>query len=89
MDRASDYDGPDSRDLKLFIFVGWNRSSFLMMLGRPWINDLYCFTFPVVLFGSPGISNCHTTRCICRVLVCFIVVLQAEVFVYHGDSLTT
>ena len=25
--------------------------------------------FPVVLFGSPGTSNCHATRCHCCVLV--------------------
>ena len=24
-----------------------------------------CFRFQLVLFGSPGISNCHSIRCIC------------------------
>ena len=25
----------------------------------------FCFRFSVVLFGKPGISICHSTRCIC------------------------
>ena len=30
---------------------------------------LFYFRFSVVLFNFPGISSCHATRCICRVLV--------------------
>ena len=49
------YDGPD---LKLFVFVGWDRS-YSMLLGPPpssFASD--CFRFPVVLFGRPGVSIC-------------------------------
>ena len=56
------YDGPD---LKLFILVGiralysvaWSTGAQLMIF--------FCFRFPVVLFCSPGICNCHATHCIC------------------------
>ena len=34
--------------------VAWSTGAQLMIF--------FCFGFPVVLFGSPGISNCHATR---------------------------
>ena len=37
--------------------VAWSPGVHLMIIFR--------FIFPVVLFGRPGISNCHTTHCIC------------------------
>ena len=58
------YDGPN---LKLFILVGWDRSSFVCgLVHRAQLMIFFCFRFPVVLFGRPGmISICHATRCIC------------------------
>ena len=57
-------------DLKLFILVGWDRSSSSIA----WSNAaqlmiFFCFRFPVVLFDRPGIFICHATRWICWVLV--------------------
>ena len=37
--------------------VAWSAGAQLMIF--------FCFRFPVVLFGRPGISIFHTTRCIC------------------------
>ena len=44
-----------------------------------------CYRFPVVLFGSPGISNCQTTRPRLR----FFIVSKRDLFVYRDDSLTS
>ena len=37
--------------------VAWSAGALLVVI--------FCFGFPVILFGSPGISDCHTIRCIC------------------------
>ena len=56
--------------LKLFILVGWERSSsFGAWSIEAQLIIFFGFRFPVVLFGRLGISICHTTRCICRVLI--------------------
>ena len=82
MDRASD---SMMKDLKIFILIGWDWNSF----------D-YClvYRFPVVLFGSPGISNCHTTRCnnslyFLSIRLCFFILLNHDSFVYRDHSLTS
>ena len=51
-----------------FSFLG--RSFFICCLTHRGITgDSFHFRFSVVLSGSPVISNCHGTRCICLVLV--------------------
>ena len=63
VDRASDsiYDGPD---LKLFILVGWDRSSSSVAWSTG-AQLMIFFCSRLVLFDRPGISICHATRCIC------------------------
>ena len=44
----------------------------------------------LVLFGSPGISNCHATRLyLLSPRFCFFTVLKRDLFVYRDDSLTS
>ena len=40
--------------------VSWSTGAQLMIF--------FCFGFPALLFDRPGISICHVTRCVCRVL---------------------
>ena len=47
---------------------------------------VFCFGFPVVLFGGPGVSDCHAMRCICPRL-CFFMVLERDLFVYPDHLL--
>ena len=56
---------------KLLKDKGWNHI-ILMKHKKVGINsqkpteillNFICFRFPVVVFASPGISNCHTARC--------------------------
>ena len=57
------YDGPEQ---KLFILVGWDQRSFVCcFVHRDSMMIFFCFRFPMVLFGRPGISICHVTLCIC------------------------
>ena len=60
VDRASDsmmaYD-----DLKLFILVGWDRSSSFVAWSTGAQLMIFCVRLPVVLFDRPGISICHAT----------------------------
>ena len=46
------YDGPD---LKLFILVRWDRSSFVCCWStEAQLMIFFCFRFPAILFGRPG-----------------------------------
>ena len=47
-----------------FSWLGPELSSVAWFTGAQ-LMIFFCFRFPVVLFGIPGISICHTTRCIC------------------------
>ena len=58
VDRASDC-------LKLFILVRIGALSSVALSTVAQLMIFFCFRFSVVLFGRPGISICHATRCIC------------------------
>ena len=80
MNRVSDNDGPD---LKLFILVGWDRSiSSVAISTGAQLMILFCFRFTVVLFGSPGISTCHATRCVWWNRVFAIIVFNLAVVIH-------
>ena len=51
----------------------------------------FYFRHPVVLFGSPGDPNCHATLCIIMLShrLYFFIVLNRDLFVNRGDSLTS
>ena len=49
----------------------------------------FCFRFPVLLFGIPGISNCHATPCLLGPHLCFFILLKFDSFVYRDNSLTS
>ena len=67
VDRASDYDGSD---LKLFVMVGWDRSSSSVAWSTgAQLMIFFCFRSPAVLFDRPGNSICHATRCISSLLL--------------------
>ena len=72
------HDNPLTKSL-----LGPEPSSFAWSTGVQ-LMIYFCFRFSVVLFGRPGISICHTTRCIC---LCFFIVLKPDIFVYNDDSL--
>ena len=56
----------DGNDLKLFVLVDWGRSYFVCCLvHRGSTDDLSLLQISSGVFGSPGVSNCHATRCIC------------------------
>ena len=74
------FDGPD---LKLFILVGWDRSCFAVACPTgAQLMTFVCFRFPVVLFGSQGISNIVSSP-----RICFFIVLNRDLFVCRDDSL--
>ena len=55
----------DSRPKAIhFSWLGPELSSVAWPTGAQLMN-FFCFRFPVVLFGRPGISICHTTCCFC------------------------
>ena len=89
VDRASDsYNGPD---LKLFIIVGWGRSSFVCCLVH-WGS-----TYDLLLLQvSSGVDwqsrdlqlSCNTLYLLSPRL-CFFMVLNRDLFVYRDGSLTS
>ena len=51
----------------------------------------FCFRFPEVLVGSPG-HYLHLSRIALNLLspqLCLFMVLKCDLFVYHGNSLTS
>ena len=62
MDRASDSMMTKNNS---FYLVGTGALSSVAWSIGAQLTIFVCFRFPVVLFGSPGISNCHATRCTC------------------------
>ena len=76
------------RGLKLFILVGWDRSS----SSAAWSTGaqlmiFFCFIFPVVLFDKPGISIFYALYLLSPHL-CFFIVLRRDLYVYRDNSLT-
>ena len=63
MDRASDSKMARPKVIN-FSCLGTELSS-VAWSTRAQLMIFFCFRFPVVLFGRPGISICHTTHCIC------------------------
>ena len=50
--------------------IAW--SSFAQLM------KFFCSRFLVMLFGSPGISNCPC--------LCYFIVLKPDLFIHHDDS---
>ena len=82
------YDGPD---LKLFILVGWNRSSFVCCLVHRGLTDdllLLQISSGVVWQTRDLYLSCNTLYLLSPRL-CFFIVLKRDLFIYRDDSLTS
>ena len=50
----------------------------------------FCFRYPAVLFGRPGISILSRNRLyLLKPCLCFFIILKHDLFVYRDDSLTS
>ena len=83
--RASDYDVPD---LKLFIFVGWDRStSVCCFVHRVSTDDLLLLQIPVVVWQTGDLHLSRNTMYLLSPRFCFFIVLKRDLFVYLDNLL--
>ena len=84
VDRASE------PELKLFIFVGWDRrSSSVAWSTGDQLTIFFCFKFSVLLFDRPGIFICNALRGIWNPGIPFFIVLRRDLCVYFNGSFTS
>ena len=86
--RAPDYDGPD---LKLFILVGWDWTSFVCCLvHRGSSDDLRLLQFfSCIVWQSRDLQLSRNTLYLLIHRLCFFIVLNHDLFVNLDDSLTS
>ena len=82
------YDGPD---LKLFIFVGWDRNSFICCLVHRGSTDdlLLLQIYSCVVWQIRDLHPSRSTMYLLSPRFCFFIVLKRDLFVYRNDSLTS
>ena len=82
VDRTSDYDCPE---LKLFILVGWDRSSFVCcFVHRGSTDDLVLLQiFSGVVSQSRDLKLSHNTLYLLSPRLCFFIIFKCDLFVYR------
>ena len=87
VDQTSDY---DDRNLKFFIFVGWDRSSIVCcLIHRGSTDDLLLFQISSgVVWQTRDLHLSRKTLYLLCPRLCFFVVLKRDLFVYRDDSMT-
>ena len=83
------YDGPD---LKLFILVGWDRSSFVCCLvDRASIDVFFCLlqVSSGVVWQTRDLQLSRNTLYLLSPRLCFFIVFNHDLFVNRDDSLTS
>ena len=76
----------DGLDIKLFILVGWDRSSSTVALSTgAQLMIFFCFRFPVVL----DLHLSYNTLYLLSPRLCFFMLLRCDLCVYRDDSLTS
>ena len=80
----------DSSDIKLFILVGWDRSSFVCCLVHRGSTDnlLLLQISSGAVWQSRDLQLSRNTLCLLSPRLCFFIVLKYDLFVYRDDSLT-
>ena len=79
------FDGPD---LKLFILVGWDRSSFVCCLvHRRSTDDLLLLQISSgVVWQTRDLHLSRNTLYLLSPCLCFFIVLKRDLFVYRDDA---
>ena len=77
--------------IKLFIFVGWDRSSFVCcLIHRGSTDDLLLLQISSgVIRQSRDFQLSRNTLCLLGHCLCFFIVLKRDLFIDHDDSLTS
>ena len=78
-------------DLKLFILVGWDRSSFVCCLVHRGSTDdlLLLQIFSGVVWQIRDLHQLRNTLYLLSPRLCFFIVLKSDLLVYRDDSLTS